>query len=721
MITGAGDQPRFTFSEPGFEVLDFSGSEGLSELFEFQLELVTTATSLDWDELVGKTAQLAIAGAGGTTRYINGVIAELQLVANLPKRAICRALLVPPHVRLALKRKLRVFQDVTTQQIVTQVLQESGISALEWKLRESYKPRNYCVQYRETDLAFVSRLLEEEGIAYYFVHEQKALRTVFSDHNEAFQPIAGKAQVIYNVTTSMVADQEFVNAFVFGQQLRSGKVQLRDYTFKKPRLELKGEALGVDPTLEVYDYPGEFVEAGLGQRLATVRLQELEQEREVGQGSSNCLRLVPGFRFTLGGTGPGERHKRAELNQEYLLLRVSHQGHQGAVLGEEGEQGATQYSNGIVVIPAKVPFRPPRVTPRPAAMGTQTATVVGPKGEEIYVDAHGRVKLRFHWDRESKSTSWVRVSHAWAGAGFGNVFLPRVGQEVLVSFLEGDPDRPVVTGRVYNGEQVVPYDLPLNKTRSVLKSNSSPARSPSPDVTTGLVSVAYANAGSNELRLEDAVGHEEVFVHAERDYNVVVENDRTTQVRHDRIEAVKNDQHLKVGNNQMVSVTEGSIHMAKKVLIEATEHMWIEAAGTLIELMPSTLNMLAVDTLASATGVHDVRGGLVKINTAPPIPIGTGENWIDLCYQYFDGTGVAGAKYEIFDALTGALLASGTLDGEGKAKKVALPPDKRRVRVRYSDDPKKLELKPLEPHGLTPEGQPEEYLEHLATLDDIPD
>ncbi len=726
LTTGAGNQPRFTFSEPRFEVLGFSGSEAMSGLFVFEVELVTRARSLDWDGLVGKPARLELTSADGTRRTVSGIIAELELVTNLPKRTICRARLVPPHYQLTLRRKLRVYQDLSVREIVTQVLADVGLTSLEWKLRDAPTARSYCAQHRETDLDFVARLLEEEGIGYHFEHGAE-LRTVFTDDNAALQAIDGAAEVSYNESTSLVPDQEHVSSFRLGQRRVSGKAQLRDYSFKQPRASLEGVATGTPAGLEVYDYPGEFALAGLGQRLAQVRLEELQRDERVGEGSGSSLRFLPGRRFTLGGSAG--RHPRADLNQEYLLLQVSHAGRQEAVLGEEGTGELASYRNTFRVIPATVRFRPARVTPRPLALGVHSATVVGPPGEPIFVDEHGRVKLRFHWDRESKATSWVRVSQAWAGAGFGSVHLPRVGQEVLVSFLDGDPDRPLVTGRVYNGEQMVPYELPHYRTRSTIKSSSAPDQPAAPDATTGLVNVAQAGGGSNELRLEDAKGKEEVFVHAQRDYNVVVEHDRTTRVQRDRTEMVKHDQHLLVGNTLTVEVGAEARHTANKIVLEAKERLevYVPTGGTVIELTPSSMRLVADKILASATQRHDLRGQPVKINTAPPVDLvkqlfEEPENWIDLLYQFNDGTGVGGAAYEVFSEDGKQLLAKGTLDSKGRASRVKLPAGHGQVRVRFAKDPKTYErFRQPKPHGLIPEGSPAAYAAALARLTDLPD
>jgi len=612
-----GVNRRFLFSDADLEVLSFSGMEGISQLYQFEIDLVALSPNVAFDRLLNKSARLTIRGLDSTVREVHGVVSRFEMMGTISQRTLYRAILTPPHFKLTLRRRLRVFQDLTTQQIVTQVLQEGGISAgsLSWTLKETYKPRNYCVQYRESDMDFVARLLEEEGIAYHFQHTASELKTVFSDHPGAFQPIPGKANVVFN-TTGLASGDEMVSRFSFGQQLRSGAVYLRDYSFRKPRVPVEGKAQGADPLLEVYDYPGEFVEAELGQRLATVRLQQQELDRLSGMGSTTCMRMSPGCRFTLGGPREGERYPRKELNnQEYLLTAVTHSGHQPWVLGEEGGAGTVTYSNAIAVVPSRTPFRPPRVTPRPEVLGTHAARVVGPPGEELYVDPYGRVKVRFHWEREQKNTAWVRVAADYAGAGFGNLFPPRVGQEVLVDFLEGDPDRPVVTGRVYNGEQVVPGTLPGGKTGSSIRTNSSPPTSGS-DVSTGLLDGFKVNEGYNELRFEDSKESEELGIHAQKDYNVVVENNRTTLVKRDRTETVKRDQKEVVERHRTLNVKLDSLHTARTTLLQSADKLTLMvgdgSTGTSIEMTPTSMTFSATTIESSAVSINDIRGGVVS-------------------------------------------------------------------------------------------------------------
>jgi type VI secretion system secreted protein VgrG len=598
-----GNEERFFFAAEKhpdtFQVVSFSGGEGLSRLYEFRIELVSKKDDVRFDDLVGKPAVLTIRG-WERERYVHGIVLRFEVLRVFARHTIYQVLLVPPEAKLDLRRSMRIFQKKTTREIVEQVLKDGGVTRLAWKLKESYQPRDYCVQYRETDLDFIHRLLEEEGIAYHFEHTKSELQTVFTDNAAAFEAIEGKSTLIYKEDASMVRDQEVVSNLVYSQQLCAGAVVLRDYNFKKPTMRVKGTAAGKEPKLELYDYPGEFVEPALGKRLAQTRLQELETEHRVGDGNSDCNRLLPGCTFTLGGKN--RRHPREDLNQTYLLLVVHHSGSQEQVLEEEGSGGGASYENGFVVIPDKVEYRPPRVTQRPEVFGTHTATVVGPAGEEIYTDTYGRVKVRFHWDRESsndeKSSCWIRVAQSSAGAGFGAVFIPRVGHEVLVSFLEGDPDRPVITGRVYNGKQTVPYELPADKTRSTFKTCSSPG-----------------GKGFNELRFEDKAGQEEIFIHAQRDLNELVENDQSTTIKHDRKERVDFDEKMWIYNKRYLSVAKDSTHTANTITLQADQQLTLKVGSSSIVFTPSSFALKADTIQTTADGTVTIKGALVKINS----------------------------------------------------------------------------------------------------------
>ncbi|WP_437585664.1 type VI secretion system Vgr family protein [Sorangium sp. So ce1000] len=530
--------------EHELRVTRFEGREGISELFHFDVLVACAERDLAFADVVGKPALLTWQ-VGDLPRHLHGVVASFEQGEEGKRVTAYHATVVPDVSRLKHRRNSRIFQALSTPEIIEKVLRAAGIPGKGYRflLSGSYRPREYCVQYRESDFAFVSRLLEEEGICYFFEHDEGGHVLVFADGASAHGQIAGESTVVFRSPLGALHQSEHVSRFRYTERVRSGKVTLRDYNFKKPGLSLESKAQAeADDDLEVYDYPGDYDAPGAGSSIAKIRLEQLQTSRKTGSGDSVCPRFVPGQTFTLA------EHARDDFNREYLLVSVHHEGHEPAVdAASEGDTAA--YRNRFQVVPSDVPFRPQSVTPWPTIKGIQTAIVVGPAGEEVYTDEHGRIKVQFHWDREGKkdaqSSCWIRVSQIWAGSAWGAVFLPRIGHEVVVDFLEGDPDRPLVVGSVYHGTNVPPYALPAEKTKSTIKSNSS-----------------KGGGGSNELRFEDKKGSEEIFLHGQKDWNIAIEhdkkqwigNDEALEVDHDRSKVVGNDQSEQIGGNKSIDV-----------------------------------------------------------------------------------------------------------------------------------------------------------------------
>lgn len=530
-------------------VVRFSGTEAVSELFNFSVDLASTDGEVDFDKVLGEPALLTVHGP--TKRYVNGIVNHFEQTRKQGKWTLYRAEIVPAVWLLSQRANCRIFQNQSVPDIIKAVLSGAGVPSdqLRLSLKKTYAPREYCVQYRETDFAFIARLMEQYGIFYFFEHAADKHVMVMGDDPVTHVPIEGAANIIYRPPGAAgLSNEEHISEYRYNQVIRSGGVSLRDFDFKKPGLTLEQEAKAKDNgKLEIYDYPGWYIAAAEGGDLAKVRLEEIRTTRKIGSGRSDCRRFIPGYRFTL------ERYDRSGLNLEYLLVRVSQSGSQPQVLGEDAAKEAEedQYQNQFHCIPSDVPFRPARATPRPSIRGPQSAVVVGPKGEEIYTDEHGRVKVQFPWDRlgkkDEKSSCWIRVKQSWAGAGWGAVFLPRIGQEVVVEFMEGDPDRPIITGSVYNGENTLPYPLPGEKTKSTVKSNSS-----------------KGGEGSNEFRFEDAKGSEEIYLHGQKDWTILIENDKNQKVGHDETLEVGNDRTKKVAKNQAEEIGENkTITVAK--------------------------------------------------------------------------------------------------------------------------------------------------------------
>lgn len=521
---------RFLFEVGGLDqrlrVYHAEAREGLSELFSVELVLACDDSDIEFEQVVGMPATLELMG-DDEPRYFNGVVVDFELDSVGQRYTFYRALVVPKIWFLAQRHNSRIFQEMSTQDIVSKVLTDAGIPADEFRfaLAGATQTREYCVQYRESELGFISRLLEEEGICYFFEHTYDKHVLVMASGSAAHQDVAGEATLrFHDQSTGNVPDAEHIFAFRYREQVRTGAVTLRDYNFRKPSMLPEGEKPGSkDSKLEFYDYPGLFMDPSAGKALAQVRWEEFRAPVKLATGKSTSPRLTIGYRFELDG------HPRASLNKQYLLTRAHHVAAQPQVLEEQAGSAGTEYTCDFECIPSDVPYRPPQLTPKPVVEGAQTAIVVGPSGEEIYPDEHGRVKVQFHWDREGKmdekSSCWIRVNQPWAGNQWGFMFLPRIGQEVIVDFLEGNPDRPIITGRVYHGTNKPPYSLPDEKTKSTIKSDSSPG-----------------GGGFNELRFEDKKGEEQIFIHAERNQDIRVKNDL--------MEWVGNDRHLIVKNNQ---------------------------------------------------------------------------------------------------------------------------------------------------------------------------
>lgn len=541
-----GNQADFTFVTPSLpanalRVSRFSGQEEISRPFEFQLSLVSTDRELNLEALIGEPAVLEIRGKTGI-RKVMGVIERFQLAVSGRRFTEYQAILVPAFALLRYTRNSRIFQQKTTLEIVQEVMAHAGLplEALRPALMSPYLPRDFCVQYQESDLDFISRLLEEDGIFYFFDHSGDAPILVLGDGPHAIADLPGAATVRFrDESMETVLEEEAVFDLRGESTVFSGGTVLRDFRFKHPGMDLEARrASDRFNQLETFYYPGGYVTNDLGQTLARIRLEQQTWDRNRFSGTATLRAMLPGFSVSVEG------HARGDFNQSLLLVSVSHQGAEPQARLEEagvGQEPFPTYTCRFMAIPASTTYRPPQRTPRPHISGMQTAIVTGPVSEEIYCDEHGRVKVHFHWDRTGSSdqtaSCWIRVSQSWGGGGFGAVFVPRVGQEVLIQFLEGDPDRPYVVGVFYNGQNQPPYPLPGGRTRSGIRSRSTPG-----------------GGGFNELRFEDVAGSEEVFLHAQQDMNTVVKRDHSQQYGRDRQTDVGRNNSKKIGNNEQVNV-----------------------------------------------------------------------------------------------------------------------------------------------------------------------
>ncbi|MEO9332115.1 type VI secretion system tip protein TssI/VgrG [Ectopseudomonas guguanensis] len=612
------NQTHFSLSidavEHDLQVLEFKGREAISQPYAFDVELISERPDLDLESLLHQRAFLAFDqnGAG-----IHGLIHRIAQGESGKRMTRYRLTLVPQLAYLAHRTNQRIFQHLTVEKIITQVLEEHGIQAdaYQFQLGSLYPEREYCVQYDESDLHFVQRLCEEEGIHYHFQHSSDGHVLTFGDDQTVFPRLAPLA---YQQDTGLVADDPVIKHFGVRVETRTSQVTRRDYDFEKPRLQLEAKADGdAQPKLEDYDYPGRYSDRERGKHLAKRALERHRHDFELAQGDGDSPTLVSGHFLDLND------HPREAWNQLWLLTEVLHEGKQPQVLeesvlnlpsppgrgaGGEGKADNTDfhqgYRNRFTATPWDVPFRPQLAHPKPRILGSQSAVVTGPAGEEIHCDQYGRVKVQFFWDREGQAdeetSCWLRVSSSWAGDRYGAITIPRIGMEVLVTFLEGDPDQPLVTGCLYHAEHVVPYDLPANKTRSVFKTLSSPG-----------------GGGYNELRIEDRKGAEQIYIHAQRDWDENIEHDQKIRVgfeRHDTVEAnayshfkaeehrtthadrkteikandhltVGDSQHIKLGNGQFIQAGQ-EIHLSSglKVVLEAGSELTLKGGGSFIKL-----------------------------------------------------------------------------------------------------------------------------------------
>ncbi|EOI3530572.1 type VI secretion system Vgr family protein [Cronobacter dublinensis] len=548
-----------------------SGRESLSEPFMFTLTLLGTDARADRSALLGQPVTVTIpTQALMTPRYLNGKVTRVAVsaVEMSGTRYAAYELTVEPDLwPMQRDRNLRIFQGQTVPQIVKTLLGESRVN-VEERLSGSYRVWEYCVQYQESSLDFMSRLLELEGITYHFRHEQDRHTLILTDAPGQYEPFPGYETIPYHVTPSGgTTDEEGISQWALEDSVTPGIYSLDDYDFRKPNawlFQARQNPKSPQPgSIDVYDWPGRFVEHGHGEFYARIRQERWQVEHRQTQGTGTALGIAPGHTFVL---------RNAPFfgdNGEYLTT-VAHY-HFEENRYASGADSNTIHETRFEVIPADVPYRPAQKTPWPRTYGPQTAKVVGPQGESIWTDKYGRVKVKFHWDRLSKgddtSSSWVRVSSAWAGQGFGGVQIPRVGDEVVVDFINGDPDRPLITGRVYNEASMPPWALPAAATQMGFLSRSKDG---SPD-------------NANALRFEDKAGAEQVWLHAERNMDTEVENDETHSVGSNRTKTIGANETTTVKKNRTETVVENetiTVHQNRTETVDGNETITVHSNRT---------------------------------------------------------------------------------------------------------------------------------------------
>ena len=524
--------------------------EQLGRPFQIDVELLSEEPNVDFSKIVGTNATIRLLLRNGKTRYFNGFVTRFAHTGGSTRTAYYRMTLSPWLWFLTRASDCRIFQNMKAPDIIMKMFRDRGFSDFENSLKGKYVEREYTVQYRETDFNFVSRLMEEEGIYYYWDHQDGKHVMVLADEYASHAPFPDYKKVPYFPATQGDREQEYIWDWIVEQQIQPGHFSVKDYNFKQPTQAMDGKGDLVrehaQPDFDMFDFPGGHMETGDAETRAKVRLGEYQAEHEIVRGRGDVRGLAVGYTFTLDG------FPRDAQNKEHLVTSAVHELESDDYDSvAEGASDAPQYRVSFTALLASQQFRSRRTTPKPVLAGPQTAFVVGPDGEEIHTDKFGRVKVQFHWDRnpdkakKEELTCWMRVAQMWAGKGWGAVFLPRVGHEVVVEFLEGDPDRPLVTGSVYNGSTTPPYALPEHKTKSTIKSNSS-----------------KGSAGFNEIRLEDKKGEEQIFIHAEKNYDVRIKSsvfewlgaDRHLIVGNDHYEQIGNDHHETIKRDHLVEI-----------------------------------------------------------------------------------------------------------------------------------------------------------------------
>ena len=632
-----GGFPRDFFSVVGFEL-----TESLSSLFCGSLDLASTFSDIAASDVLEQPVDLVIWQNGQPLRRFTGVVNEFARGDSGHRRTRYEVIIQPPLWRLSLMHNSRIFQTQSTDAIVRTLLEERGIIDTAFDLKRTPEEREYCVQHRETDLSFLERMAAEEGWHYRYSHgdvngEEQPSLMIADHHGDApkLEPME------HNSKAGGSTQQPAVFRFKYQERVRAASVAMKDYTFKNPAYALMHEhqADKLDAQrqdYQHYDYPGRFKTDASGQPFTESRLDALRNDATTASGQSNRAD------FTVGAKAELTEHDNQTLNREWLFTSITHKGEQPQALEEEGGSGPTTYHNDFQAIPADRTWRPNLNTlNRPLMDGPQIAIVTGPAGEEIHCDEHGRVKVRFPWDRYSKndehSSAWLRVSQGWAGGQYGFMALPRIGHEVIVSFLDGDPDQPIITGRTYHATNTPPYALPEHKTRTTLKTQT------------------HKGEGSNELRFEDEADKQQIYLHAQKDLDLLSENNRTEVIKNDSHRTVENNDFSHIKGNEHATVDGekrqsvggdcsqsigGTFHQKSgsgtlseagtevhhkagtKVVLDAGAELTISAGGSLLKLDPSGVTLSGPGIKINSGGAPGSGSGASAQMPEPPLILG---------------------------------------------------------------------------------------------------
>lgn len=656
-----------TLGEDVLLLISLSGTEQLGRLFEYKLELASEDYQIGPESIIGENVSIRLNLSNGEARYFNGFVSHFTQLTSSGQLARYRATVVPWFWFLTRMADCRIFQEKTVPEIIEEIFRERGFTDYDKRLSCEYRKWEYCVQYRETDFNFISRLMEQEGIYYYFEHENGKHSLVMADSPSAHKVYSEFEKLIYHPSDKGPTTEESISDWFVETHLQPGSYAINDFSFQNPQETLIAKAKASDSAeqgdaeekYKIYDYPGDYTDYKDGTEYAKKRIEELQAQYQVAIAKSDSRGICTGYLFELSN------HPIADQNHKHLITSANFT-IQGDDIFSAGAAGSEcTFSCRFTAIKSPKAFRSKRITTKPTISGPQTAFVVGPAGEEICTDKFGRVKVKFHWDRYSNadenSSCWIRVAQVWAGKKWGAMYIPRIGQEVIVEFLEGNPDRPIITGRVYNAKAMPPYDLPGKNTISTIKSNSS-----------------KGGEGFNEIRFEDKKGEEQIFIHAEKNLDIRVKNDRFETVSSDRhlhvekdkfehvenkrnekvdsdhMEEIGKDRHLKVKGkeakeigkslsltvkgdvaevfkkNHSEQTTKNYYLKAQNIVIEGMQNITLSVGGSYIAIEPAgieikTSGQLKIEgtttdvkgsakTSVSAGAMIEVKGAIVKIN-----------------------------------------------------------------------------------------------------------
>ncbi len=580
----------------------FTGAEAMSELFEFRVDALSIDPDVDFNPVIGTNSTLEFMTHSGEMRYFDGVCTE-AVTTGVDESMYSYSLVLRPWLFLLSKRiNTMIFAEKTVVDIVTEIFGKYGsLAAHELRLTKNYPKLEYTVQYRESDLDFVRRMLAHYGISFYFKHQKGSHTLVLADGPSSYDAVPGGSRIFRSVEDQIRSEEEHFHHWVPERRFTSGKITTLDYNHKKPTADMKAEKAGDAQydhgELEIFDYPTKNLDKGEATDFAKVRLDMVRSEDNHHMAAGNCLSLSPGMTVTL------EEHPLDRLNTEYLTLTASHSYTSESYTSGHGDAESAAYEGGFEFVTADTAIAPPETVKAPSVQGPQTAVVVG--SGEIDCDDEGRILVCFHWDREKTHSMRCRVSQIWAGKGWGGIVLPRVGMEVIVEFIEGDPDRPLVTGCVYNGDNKAPFDLPGKKNISGIKSRST-----------------EGGGGYNEFVFDDTKGNELFRQHAQYDMETKVLNDERREV--------DVNQTMTIGNNRSATVkAHDTLDVTKTLTVTAGEKITLKCGSSKITMDTSSITIESINVTVKASadlktsgtmvehkagGVMTIKGGMVKIN-----------------------------------------------------------------------------------------------------------